>query len=473
VRVRVRARALARALAIAVAVAAAGAPCAVPARAATARPGPGATRPDESVEASIARAGTAVTVALDAPGSGTAEVWIDWQEAAGGGTAAAAGEHADGAASGRRPKAAGGPFGPASGRGRRGSLPDGRSLRSRAGRYAVAVGPNTCRVDLPAGARAAGSRARLRLDLALRAYRPGRWIGSMGRGEEQFTHPQALAVGTGGRLYLVDSGNDRLQVLSDRGTYLYEFGGFALDPAGRLSESESQRFDEPADVVQTVNRDLYVTDRNNHRVVRLDRDGRFLASFGADARLRLPRGIASNSIGEVLVADTENDRVLIFDRDGRLQRSLGTYGWGPRQFRAPFDVSVDSASNTIYVADTKNDRVQSFDQFGRLLWVFSGPFQYPLAVRADSQGLVWVVDGRTRQVLRFAPSGRLLDRLAPPVYALESPFDVAETTGGRLLVVDRARSALLAVDAVAIDRSLSGGVPAVGERGRLAPTPPR
>ena len=328
-------------------------------------------------------------------------------------------------------------------------------------RFAVASGPVRVELSCPRGVDSGDLS--WRIDLWRKDYALATTIGTLGRGEEQFTHPQSVAIGSEDRLYVVDSGNDRIQVLSNRNTYLFEFGGFTLDPSGRLSESDAQRFDEPADAVQSINRDIFVTDRNNNRIVKLDRDGRFLLSFGPESGLKLPRGIASNSLGEVLVADTDNDRVLVFDRSGRMMKQLGTFGWGQRQFRTPFDVSVDRENN-VYVADTLNDRVQVFDQFGKLLRIISGGFKYPQAVRVDSDGFVWIVDGRQRQVLRYTPSGRQACRLGSPEYDLAEPSDIAETSTGDLYIVDRDKSRLVAISTRTSHLHHTGKVLAVPSR---------
>lgn len=306
-------------------------------------------------------------------------------------------------------------------------------------RYPVVAGANSILVNtIPSGP------ARWKADVITRDYGNAAKVGSLGRGEEQFTNPQGITLGTGGRLYVADTGSDRVEVLSDRHTFLFEFGGFSADSA-RVQQGETQRFDEPVDLVQSINRDVYVVDRNNARVVRIDRDGRFLSAFGTDSRLKLPRGIASNRRGEIVVADTGNDRLVVFDRDGREQRTFGTFGWGPRQFKSPYDVAVDD-ENSMIVADTFNDRVQIFDNFGKLVTILKGGFGQPLAVRADSDGMIWIVDGKGRQVLRYARDNRVMERFAAPRLPLEEPTDVAITPEGHLYIVDRAASCLWRVE---------------------------
>lgn len=323
---------------------------------------------------------------------------------------------------------------------------DARPFRRK---FPVVAGTNSILLPfVPQGA------ARWKTELVTRDYGEAQRIGTLGRGEEQFTNPQGIAIGTGGRLYVADTGNDRVEVLSDRHTFLFEFGGFSADSA-RVQQGETQRFDEPVDIVQSINRDVYVTDRNNARIVRIDRDGRFLGAFGTDARLKLPRGIASNRRGEIIVADTGNDRLVVFDRDGREQRTFGTFGWGPRQFKTPWDVAVDD-ENAMIVADTFNDRVQIFDNFGKLVSILKGGFARPLAVRADADGCVWIVDGRGKQVLRYARDNRVLERFAAPRLPLEEPFDVAVTPEGHLYIADRGASCLWRVECRTEARKAAG-----------------
>jgi DNA-binding beta-propeller fold protein YncE len=329
--------------------------------------------------------------------------------------------------------------------------------KGRKARRQLPVREGTNRITLPLRRDLASVPLAWEATLVARSYSRPERIGTLGRGEEQFTHPLSVALGTGGRLYVADTGNDRIEVLSDRHTFLFEFGGLALD-VGRLPSSEAQRFDEPYDLVQTINKDVYVVDRNNARVVRIDRDGRFLGSFGREAGLKLPRGIASNSRGEVIVADAGNDRIVVFDRDGRRQRDLGAFGRGPRQFKTPFDVAVDDR-NGLIVADTFNDRIQLFDNFGKLEGILTGAFEHPLAVRSDPDGALWVVDGRRKQVVRLSRDGRELARLAAPAFPFEEPTDVAVTPDGHLYVVDRAASALWRLSADTTRDTASGLLP--------------
>ena len=71
-------------------------------------------------------------------------------------------------------------------------------------------------------------------DFKVKVYtRDGRFlrsVGSFGRGLGQFVRPKGIAVDRMGRLYVVDSGFDNVQIFNDEGALLLFFGG----PTGQL-----------------------------------------------------------------------------------------------------------------------------------------------------------------------------------------------------------------------------------------------
>ena len=108
---------------------------------------------------------------------------------------------------------------------------------------------------------------------------------------------------------------------------------------------------------------IYVADRDNHRVQVFDSTGRFLRKWGSqgsgDGRFNRPEGIAIDRAGNVYVTDANNDRVQVFDSTGRFLLSWGSEGSGNGQFDFPTDIAVDGAWN-VYVSDSGNQRIQVF-----------------------------------------------------------------------------------------------------------------
>ncbi|KAI8493542.1 hypothetical protein Bbelb_289390 [Branchiostoma belcheri] len=71
---------------------------------------------------------------------------------------------------------------------------------------------------------------------------------------------------------------------------------------------------------------IYAIHRNGHRILKFDKDGVFLSSFGSQGsgagNLFYPRGICVDSLGRVIVADTRNSRVEMFTAEGKHIRTI-------------------------------------------------------------------------------------------------------------------------------------------------------
>jgi len=133
---------------------------------------------------------------------------------------------------------------------------------------------------------------------------------------------------------------------------------------------------------------LYIADRGNHRVRRLDRAGVIttVAGTGAagysgdngpatSADLNLPTGLAVDRAGNLYIADQRNNRVRRVDSNGIITTFVGTgspaFGGdgGPAasaSLNSPAAVALDDAGN-VYIADYLNDRVRMVTaQSGRI-----------------------------------------------------------------------------------------------------------
>lgn len=142
---------------------------------------------------------------------------------------------------------------------------------------------------------------------------------------------------------------------------------------------------------------------------------------GQPNRLHAPSGLALDREGNLYVVDGGNQRILKYDRDGKFVLKWGRHGTGDGQFNIPAledyksgAIAVDG-EGSVYVADTGNARIQKFDSTGKFLLKWSsrrdgaGQLRKPLGVAVDSQGNVYVVEDRPQSIVqKFDRNGKFL-----------------------------------------------------------------
>ena len=131
------------------------------------------------------------------------------------------------------------------------------------------------------------------------------------------------------------------------------------------------RFNEPYDVAVGPGGKVYVTDTRNKRVQVFSKDGKFLSEFGKGV-LEKPAGVEVDSDGNIFVTDYDLDRVFKFSRKGKVVMKFGRPGMEEGEFDSPSDVATDDDGN-IYVADLYNHRVQKFDEKGKFITAWGKP----------------------------------------------------------------------------------------------------
>jgi DNA-binding beta-propeller fold protein YncE len=135
------------------------------------------------------------------------------------------------------------------------------------------------------------------------------------------SRPTSLALGQQGRLYVVDSLNNRIQVFDAAGRFLTLWGSKGND------------------------------------------DGQFnLSDEGGDGY----GSVTVDGQGNVYITDTFNQRIQKFTSDGQFLTKWGSNGTGDGQFLRPFDVAVDKQGQ-VYVIDDHRGDIQKFDSTGQFL----------------------------------------------------------------------------------------------------------
>ncbi|MEY4752438.1 MAG: hypothetical protein RJA44_113 [Pseudomonadota bacterium] len=178
-----------------------------------------------------------------------------------------------------------------------------------------------------------------------------------------WSRPAGLALDVRhGRLYIADAGG----VGSERHVVhvLDLASGRPLPDLGRRGDQPGE-FNLPRDVAVAPDGTLYVVDSGNFRIQAFRPDGSLLRGFGSIGRqggqFSRPKGIAVDAQGRVYVADAAFGNVQIFDGDGQLLLDVGYRGArdDPARFMLPAGVGVD-LDGRIYLVDQYYRKVEVF-----------------------------------------------------------------------------------------------------------------
>ena len=199
----------------------------------------------------------------------------------------------------------------------------------------------------------------------------------------------SIAVGPDGKVYVSDSGNQRIDVFSPTGAFVRQFGG---------SGTGNGRFLAVVDLAVGRTGNVYVADDLQMTLSKFSANGRFEWSIGgglADPDLRGHFHLANvDSHGRVVAANDEARRIAYIDARGHkvdvFDPSLGDTGGDP----APCNVTIDAAGNTVVQSCPEGPTTLVFDRTHRLIgaW-YDSPFADNVAPRFGPRGEVFAMGG--------------------------------------------------------------------------------
>ncbi|HET7698945.1 MAG TPA: peptidyl-alpha-hydroxyglycine alpha-amidating lyase family protein [Vicinamibacterales bacterium] len=212
------------------------------------------------------------------------------------------------------------------------------------------------------------------LDPILKFDASGRLLASFGAGTMIFPH--GFHVDRDGNVWITDGQDNRPRrargapadsPLLPAPATLIGHQVFKYSPQGKLLMTlgkagggrDAEYFYQPNDVLVAPNGDIFVSEGHssaegsNARILKFDRTGRFIRSFGrfgkGPGEFDQPHALAMDSKGRLFVGDRSNNRIQILDQDG-------TYLAEWTQFSRPSGIAIDRDDN-IYVADSESGSV--------------------------------------------------------------------------------------------------------------------
>ena len=182
----------------------------------------------------------------------------------------------------------------------------------------------------------------------------GNFLKEIGKGYYGFEFAHSVRVDAQDNIWTVDEGTNTVTKFSPEGKFLMVLGrrppavdGAVATTNGPNPPAQKYFFCRPTDVAWDPQGNIFVSDGYcNNRVVKFDKNGRFLAQAGSEragngpGQFNLPHGLQVDGKGNVWVADRTNNRYQVLDNN---LKPIKTYdnlgvGWtvcvsqGPHQY---------------------------------------------------------------------------------------------------------------------------------------------
>ena len=224
--------------------------------------------------------------------------------------------------------------------------------------------------------------------------------------------PSGITVAPDGLVYVADTWEHRVVGLNADGTLVREIGApgertdLGDDPA--TLEQSPGLFFGPRDVM-VLNDEIYVVDTGNERVQVFGLDGSFRRAFGGwgsePGRLLEPVGIAAGADGRIYVADSGNARISIFQANGIPITQWPVPAWEGQQYFEPYlafgpdDLlyATSRATGSVVILDAAGTIVEALDAINNV------PLGGPVGITSAPDASLLITDADLSAVLRLVP----------------------------------------------------------------------
>ena len=245
----------------------------------------------------------------------------------------------------------------------------------------------------------------------------GKWYADGQGTSASFYLPHGIAVDNTGNVYGADYGNHCIRKIDSKGyvSTLAGSGPIGKDAGGYADgPGTSARFDYLEGITVDNTGNVYVADRYNHRIRKIDSKG-YVSTLagsgptgkdaggyadgpGISARFNQPVGVAVDNAGNVYVTDEYNHRIRKIDTKRNVSTlagsgptgGVGEYADGPgtsARFYLPWGIAVDNTGN-VYVADSFNHCIRKIDRKGNVSTLAGhGTGWYEAGGYADGRGI--------------------------------------------------------------------------------------
>jgi uncharacterized protein (TIGR03437 family) len=249
----------------------------------------------------------------------------------------------------------------------------------------------------------------------------------------QLNSPQGVAVDSSGSVYISDTGNERIRVVS-KGTISTFAGNGTSGSNGDYGDPKQAQLHLPLGLAVDSSGNLYIADSANNVIRQVTGGiiytfaGNHIQGFSAEggpavvAALNTPYDITFDKNGNMYIADTGNARIRLVNTAGVITTFVGggtTYTEGglatASVLAGPRGVGVDSSGN-LYVADADGNRI--YKVVNNVITTFAGTggngfagdgssaskaqINAPSSIALDTSGNVYFTDSGNARIRKIA-----------------------------------------------------------------------
>ncbi len=182
--------------------------------------------------------------------------------------------------------------------------------------------------------------------------------------------PTAVTVDSAGNLYIADSGNNRVRAVNTAGVITTFAGNSTAGYTGDNGPAASATLSNPSAVLVGSGGLIYILDSGNNVLRQVSSAGVITTIAGngnagydgdhgpaTSATLNDPMGLTLDAVGNLYLSDTGNDVVRIVSTTGIINTFAGK---NFAAFNHPQGLTVDSQGN-LYIADVNNAQVREIN----------------------------------------------------------------------------------------------------------------
>jgi len=250
-------------------------------------------------------------------------------------------------------------------------------------------------------------------------------------------YPDGVAVDASGNLFIADNLNSSIRKVSTNGIITTVAGNGTWGYSGDGGAATNANLHFPYGVAVDASGNLFIADTFNSRIRMVSTNGIISTVAGGgsggdgsaatNASLSSPRGVAVDTSGNLFIADYFNSRVRMVSTNGIITTVAGNGTWGysgdggaatNASLADPVGVAVD-ASDNLFIADYAEQRIRTVSANGIITTVagngkngFSGDggkatsasLYDPYGVAVDASGNLFIADTDNNRIRKVIPN---------------------------------------------------------------------